>query len=166
MLCCRRSLNILPHSPPPKCVCGLAFPHMFSRFCSVWVVLQRQKRPKKEGKVTNVSHAGESIWHCSNSPMVRSPKTQWREGERERERNFFPPEQKDHSKVDGRRRRSRLPVNITAAVSFLGAKNNKFTYRISNHAAFGSANRAAIGRRTKTFKRIKIYVLSCLASLL
>ena len=63
------------------------------------------------------------------------------ERERGRERNFSPPEQKDHSKVDGRRRRSRLPVNITAAVSFLGAKNNKFTYRISNHAAFGSAYR-------------------------
>ena len=45
--------------------------------------------PKKEGKVTNVSLAGEErIWHCSNSPMVRSPKTQWREGEREREKLF------------------------------------------------------------------------------
>ena len=74
---------------------------MFSRFCSVWVVLQRQKRPKKEGKVTNVSHAGESIWHCSNSPMVRSPKTQWRVGKRGQTQTFSLLRQKDHSKVGG-----------------------------------------------------------------
>ena len=79
-----------------------------------------REAPKKEGRVrvTNVSYAGEhgqagmSIWHCSNSPMVRSPKTQWGErGERSRTQTFSLSKQKDDSKVErSRRRRSRLTL--------------------------------------------------------
>ena len=113
----------------------------------------------------------------SYGPNSEAPK---HNGERERERgkerpnpNFFPLEAKrsfegrrkegEEEAVRGGCRLTLLPLRRSR--SDFGAKNNKFTYRISNHAAFGSANRAAIGRRTKTFKRIKIHVLSCLASL-
>ena len=66
------------------------------------------------------AQAGMSIWHCSNSPMVRSPKTQWKPNP-----NFFPLKAK--RSFEGREK----PVNITRSEQ--KTINSRIAFQITRH---------------------------------